>query len=95
MTQVVVARGDKYRDDLIQQIKEAGQELIDRAEEMVGKNTDAITGFNIYIDFPQGEYMPIPEISWTTDVACNNTLKRYYPRTYKKETPEHSEEVID
>ena len=66
-----------YRDDLVKQIKEAGQDLIDRAEEMVSENTDFISDFSISIYFPQGEYAPIPEISWTTEVVSKNTLKRW------------------
>lgn len=65
-----------YRNMLVQQIKEAGQELIDRAEEMVDQDTDIISDFNININFPQGDCYPIPEISWTTKVYCKNTLNR-------------------
>lgn len=66
----------KYRDDLVQQIKDAGQELINRAEEMVDEGTDLITDFHINIYFPQGEFAPIPEISWTTEVMCKRILDR-------------------
>lgn len=66
-----------YRDKLVRQIKEAGQELIDRAEQMVDENADAITGFSIHIDFPQGDCVGIPDISWTTDVLCKNSTSRY------------------
>lgn len=38
-----------YRDEVVQQIKEAGQELIDRAESMVGKNLSEITDISIEI----------------------------------------------
>lgn len=65
-----------YAERLIQHIKDAGQELIDRAEEMVNKDTDMISDFNIYIRFDQ-EFNSIPEIEWTTNVICKNTIDRY------------------
>lgn len=68
----------KYRDDLVQQIKDAGQELINRAEEMLDEGTDLITDFHINIYFPQGEFAPIPEISWTAEVACKRTFDRLF-----------------
>lgn len=38
-----------YREKLVQEIKEAGQELIDRADELVPKDLHLITGvFNSY-----------------------------------------------
>ena len=66
----------KYRDDLIKQIKDAGQELIDRAEDMVSENTDLISNFSINIYFPSGECVSVPELSWSTETLCKNTLKR-------------------
>ena len=68
-----------YRDELVQRIKEAGQELIDRAESMVDKETDYITDFDIYINLPpDGERVGIPTIQWNTTVANKNTLKRMW-----------------
>lgn len=75
---VEVRNDKKYRDDLVKQIKDAGQELINRAEEMVDEETDLITDFNINIHFPQGEFASIPEISWTTEVACKRTFDRLF-----------------
>lgn len=40
-----------HRDELVARIKDAGQELIDRAEQMVSENTDMISGFSIYLRF--------------------------------------------
>lgn len=66
-----------YRDELVQRIKEAGQELIDRAENMVDKEVDYITDFDIYINLhPEGDCVEIPTIQWNTTVANRNTLKR-------------------
>lgn len=73
----VEVKRSNYRDKLVRQIREAGQELIDRAEQMVDENTNFITGFSIHIDFPQGDYVRIPEISWTTDVLCKNSRNSY------------------
>ena len=65
-----------YRDDLIQQIKDAGQELIDTAEQMVRKDVRGISGFYIRIDFPQGDRVGIPEITYSTETICTNTYHR-------------------
>ena len=65
-----------YRDDLVKQIKDAGQELIDTAEQMVRKDVRGISGFYIHINFPQGEYVGIPEITYSTETICTNTYHR-------------------
>lgn len=54
-----------YRDALVQQIKDAGQELINRAETMVHPENDLITDFSIVIHFEQHE---VPTIDYTTSV---------------------------
>jgi hypothetical protein len=43
---------NKYRDELVQIIKDMGQELINRAEEMVSEDAQFITDFNIMIAIP-------------------------------------------
>lgn len=65
-----------YRDDLVQQIKDAGQELIDTAEQMVRKDVRGISGFCIRIYFPQGDRVGIPEITYSTETICTNTYQR-------------------
>lgn len=67
---------ESYTDLLIQYIKDAGQELIDRAEEMVDENTDLITKFSISIEFDQ-EFGSVPEITWHTSVITKNTVQRF------------------
>lgn len=62
-----------YRDQLVDYIKDAGQELIDRAEQMVDENTDCITDFSISIKFEQN---CIPVIEWVTEVITKNTIER-------------------
>lgn len=62
-----------YRDQLVDYIKDAGQELIDRAEHMVDENTDCISGFSIRIKFDR-DYIPV--IEWVTEVLTKNTIER-------------------
>lgn len=66
-----------YREELVQEIKEVGQELIDRAEEFVSEDLKCITGFSIRIDFNQGDCSSIPEISCEYGTFCTNTINRY------------------
>lgn len=65
-----------YRDALVQQIKDAGQELINRAETMVHPENDLITDFSIVIHFEQHE---VPTIDYTTSVinkvACDRVTR--------------------
>lgn len=69
---------NSYRDALVQQIKDAGQELINRAETMVHPENDLITDFSIMIRFRQDEF---PTIDYTTSVvnklACDRVI---YPK---------------
>lgn len=67
-----------YRDDLVQQIKDVGQELIDTAEQMVRKDVHGILGFYIHIEFPQGECVGIPEITYSTETLCANAYHRLF-----------------
>ena len=66
-----------YREELVQEIKDVGQELIDRADELVPKDLRLITGFSIRIDFNQGDCVPIPEISYEYGTFCTNSHDRY------------------
>lgn len=66
---------NSYRDALVQQIKDAGQELINRAETMVHPENALITDFSIMIRFKQDEF---PVIDYTTSVvnkvACDRII---------------------
>ena len=42
---------EKFRELLVKMVKASGQELIDRAEDLVG-NGDCISDLNIWIRFP-------------------------------------------
>lgn len=68
----------KYRDKLVHQIKDAGQELINRAETMVHPDIDLITDFYITLSFSQDSF---PEVSFSTSVVNKTT----YDRLCKKE----------
>ena len=64
-----------YRNALVQQIKDAGQELINRAESMVHPENDLITDFSIVIHFEQNK---VPTIDYTTSeinkVTCDRVI---------------------
>lgn len=66
-----------YREELVQEIKEVGQELIDRADELVPKDLQFVTGFSIHIDFNQGDCIPIPDITCKYGSICINSKKRF------------------
>lgn len=68
---------EPYREELLQEIKDVGQELIDRADELVPKDLRLITGFSIRIDFDQGDCLPIPDITCEYGTICNHSLDRY------------------
>lgn len=63
----------KYRDQLVQQIRDAGQELIDRAETMVHPDLDLITDFDITLSFSQEHF---PEITFSTSVVNKTAVDR-------------------
>ena len=67
-----------YRDEVVQQIKEAGQELMDRAESLVGEGLTEIVDvqITIYIGSRKDE-MVFPSISIQTEVATKNTIDRW------------------
>jgi len=67
-------RNKKYRDILVEQIKSAGQQLIDRAEEMVSEKLTFVTGCTINVDIPQPADRLVT-ISWTTETIDTNQLK--------------------
>lgn len=66
-----------YREELVREIKEVGQELIDRADELVPKDLHLITGFSIHINFNQGDCVPIPDIICEYGTFCSNSRKRF------------------
>lgn len=70
------ARGREYNKELREQIKDAGRELINRAEEIVSLNTEGIISLDICFRFPQG-VEEIPTMSYTMKVVGKNTIERW------------------
>lgn len=70
------ASGCEYNKELREQIKDAGRELIDRAEEIVSLNTEGIISLDICFSFPQGVEQ-IPTMSYTMKVVGKNTIERW------------------
>lgn len=64
-----------FRDKLVQQIKDSGQELIDRADSLVSPDLTEITDFSISINMYQGE---CPTISVTTEVINRTAYERLW-----------------
>lgn len=74
---IMEAKETHYREELVKQIKDVGEELIIRAETLVPENLDLISDFYIDISFPQGDCVPIPEITVHTTVNAKRTLDRW------------------
>ena len=63
-----------FRESLVQRIKNAGQEIIDRADEIAGVDEALITNLSI----PETD---IDTVSWTTEVLNRNHIKFCNERT--------------
>lgn len=61
---------EKYRQKLIDMVKAAGQDVIDRAEDLVG-NGDLICDFDIWLRFPQND---VPTIELTRSYLSKNSI---------------------
>lgn len=61
---------EKYRQKLIEMVKAAGQDVIDRAEDLVG-NGDLICDFDIWLRFPQNG---VPTIELTRSYLSKNCI---------------------
>ena len=67
---------EKYREELVQQIKDCGQDLIDNAEKYVD-DTDMLTDMTIYIRFELGQsFGSSPTIDVTKTGLCKHTVNR-------------------
>lgn len=62
-----------HKEKLIQRIKDVGQEIIDRAEEIA--TGDLKTELSIYVKFPMDE-TSMDYIYWTTEVVNKNQYNR-------------------
>lgn len=69
-----------YQADLVTRIKQAGQEIIDRAEEMA--NADKITSIDINVGLDADMYY-VPTISWRTEVLANNIVNNTLQQVLK------------
>ena len=67
---------DAFRAELVELVKASGQELSDRAEEIVG-DTTLISGFDISIDFGlnEGRLDTCPKITVNHEYVALNTIK--------------------
>lgn len=75
------AKGTNYRKELVKQIKDAGEELIIRADALVPESLDSISGLYIDILFPQGDCVPLPEITVHTTILAERTIERWRKET--------------
>lgn len=62
-----------FREKLVKMVQKAGQDLIDRAEDLVG-NGDLISNFDIWIRFPINEQIGFPEIEVTRQHIVKNAM---------------------
>ena len=53
--------GEEFRKQLVELVKASGQEVIDRAEDLVGEG-DALSEFDIWLRFPS-DSIPTIEVS--------------------------------
>lgn len=67
-----------YRDEAVQQIKEIGQTLIDRADSFIDKDMEMITDvqFNIRLGI-HDDVLNFPEIKIIVSTSSQNTLDRW------------------
>ena len=61
----------KTREQLIKYVKAAGQEVIDRAEDLVGEDYNFLTDFDIWLRFPSDT---APEIEVTRSHYVRNAM---------------------
>lgn len=66
-----ILSGEKYREQLIKLVKASGQEVIDRAEDLVGDG-ELMTEFTIQLLFPQDE---VPTISTTREYVSKKAME--------------------
>ena len=67
---------EEFRNKLVELVKASGQEVIERAEELVGDG-DLITDFDIWLRFPIGEtsiVTAIPTIEVSKSYASRNSF---------------------
>ena len=67
---------DEFRAKLAELVRASGQELIDRADEIVGDST-LLSGFDISIDFGfyEGRLEEVPKITVNHEYISRNAIK--------------------
>ena len=69
---------EPYRDEIVQEIKEAGQELIDMADSLVGGGLTGITDISLTIKVGRNtDVLEFPKITVQTSVVTKNTINRW------------------
>lgn len=67
-----------YRDELVQQIKEVGQQLINDADKMIGEGAEFIVEMDIIINLGRRtSEIEYPEIETSVIYGVRDTLKRW------------------
>lgn len=62
-----------YQEELVEMVKAAGQDLIDRADDLVG-TAELITDFDIWLRFPQVDQLEPPTIKVQKSVVARNAF---------------------
>lgn len=75
------AKETNYRKELVKQIKDVGEELIVRADDLVPENLDLLSDLHIDISFPHGDCVPLPEITVHTTISAKRTVERWRKET--------------
>lgn len=63
-----------YRDQLVEMIKAAGQELVERAETMVAKDLELIGNLDIWIRIPN-PMDSCPTMEWTLETPIKKVVE--------------------
>ena len=69
------AKPGNFLGELSEQIKDMGNELINRADDIAASSKNFCTNISIHIYFPQ-DGKTIPTIEWTTECVSKNMLDR-------------------
>jgi hypothetical protein len=68
-----MVKNEDYRETLIELVRATGQELIDRAPDLVGENVNGLDSFSIYIHYPT-ELDSLPTIDVNKSFTSKNSL---------------------
>lgn len=73
-----------YKDTLVKQIKLMAKDLYENAEKFVG-DKEFMTGFDIWMHFPTGEYDGAPTIEVNAEYVPDNYRLAFEPDTEEAE----------